>query len=229
MDWTAFRVSLELALWTTAILLPLGIVVGRWLSLQRFRGRGFIDAVIVLPLVLPPTVLGYYLLVAFSGDQPIGQFWSALTGSGLSFSFAGIVVASVLFNLPFAILPVQRAFETVPGHLREAAWCSGLSVWRTFIRIELPLVWPGVVTAFVLTFMHTVGEFGVVLMVGGAIDGETKTVAIAIYDRVQAFDDEAAGAMSLLLLLTAFITIALIHGLAGRRGLAGHGRHVGVR
>lgn len=223
MDWTAFGVSLELAFWTTGILLPLGIVVGRWLSLQRFRGRSFVDAAIALPLVLPPTVLGYYLLAAFSADQPIGQLWSTLTGSGLAFSFPGIVAASILFNLPFAILPIQRAFETVPGHLREAAWCSGLSVWRTFIRIELPLVWPGVVTAFVLTFMHTLGEFGVVLMVGGAIDGETKTIAIAIYDRVQAFDDEAAGAMSLLLLLTSFVTIALIYGLAGK------GRNVGVR
>lgn len=223
MDWTAFRVSLELALWTTAILLPLGVVVGRWLSLHRFRGRGFVDAAIALPLVLPPTVLGYYLLATFAGDQPVGQLWAALTGSSLNFSFAGIVIASVIFNLPFAILPVQRSFETVPRHLREAAWCSGLSVWRTFLRIELPLVWPGVVTAFVLTFMHTLGEFGVVLMVGGAIDGETRTIAIAIYDRVQAFDDEAAGAMSLVLLLTSFVTIALIYGLAGR------GRAVGVR
>jgi len=221
MDWTAFRVSLELAFWTTGILLPLGILVGRWLSLHRFRGRGLVDALIALPIVLPPTVLGYYLLVAFSADQPLGGLWSALAGHTLSFSFPGIVVASVIFNLPFAILPVQRAFEGVPRHLREAAWCSGLSVWRTFLRIELPLVWPGVITAFVLTFMHTLGEFGVVLMVGGAIDGETRTIAIAIYDRVQAFDDAAAGVMSLVLLLTAFITIALIHGLAGRARGAG--------
>lgn len=224
MDWTAFGVSLELAFWTTGILLPLGILVGRALSLYRFRGRGFVDAAIALPLVLPPTVLGYYLLVAFSGDRPLGMFWSTLTGTSLSFSFAGIVAASIIFNLPFAILPIQRAFETVPRHLREAAWCSGLSSWRTFLRIELPLVWPGVIAAFVLTFMHTLGEFGVVLMVGGAIEGETKTVAIAIYDRVQAFDEEAAGAMSLLLLLTAFITIALVYGLTG-----GRGRNTGVR
>ncbi len=223
MDWTAFRLSLELAGWTTAILLPIGIIVGRWLATHRFRGRGFIEAFIALPLVLPPTVLGYYLLVSFSTDMPVGQLWHALTGEGLNFSFAGIVLASVVFNLPFAIQPVQRAFETVPGHLREAAWCSGLSPWRTFLRVEVPLVWPGLISAFVLTFVHTIGEFGVVLMVGGAIDGETKTVAIAIYDRVQAFDDEAAGAMSLLLLVVSFMAIGLVYGLAGR------GRSVGVR
>ena len=217
MDWTAFRVSIELAAWTTLILLPVGLWVGRWLAARRFRGRGFVEAAIALPLVLPPTVLGYYLLVAFSGDQPIGQAWRSLTGDGLNFSFAGIVIASVIFNLPFAIQPIQRAFEGVPVHVREAAWCSGLSAWRTFLRIELPLVWPGVISAFVLTFMHTIGEFGVVLMVGGAIDSETRTVAIAIYDRVQAFDDEAAGAMSLLLLVVSFITIGLVYGLAGGR------------
>ena len=223
MDWTAFRISLELAAWTCAILIPLGLVTGRWLAYQRFRGRGFVQAAIALPLVLPPTVLGYYLLVSFSADLPLGRFWQELTGRGLNFSFEGIVLASVIFNLPFAIQPVQRAFETVPVHLREAAWCSGMSTWRTFLRIELPLVWPGVISAFVLTFVHTIGEFGVVLMVGGAIEGETRTVAIAIYDRVQAFDEEAAGAMSLLLLLTSFVAIALVYGLAGR------GRPVDVR
>ncbi|MCC5812287.1 MAG: molybdate ABC transporter permease subunit [Ectothiorhodospiraceae bacterium] len=223
MDWTAFRLSLELAAWTTAILMPLGLLVGRWLAYRRFRGRGLVEAAIALPLVLPPTVLGYYLLVSFGGDMPIGQFWQQLTGRGLNFSFAGIVIASIIFNLPFAIQPVQRAFETVPPHLREAAWCSGLSGWRTFTHIELPLVWPGVISAFVLTFIHTIGEFGVVLMVGGSIEGETRTIAIAIYDRVQAFDDEAAGAMSLLLLVASFIAIALVYGLAGK------GRGVGVR
>lgn len=223
MDWTAFRLSLELAGWTTGLLLPVGILVGRWLAAHRFRGRGFVEAFIALPLVLPPTVLGYYLLVSFSTDQPIGQLWFRLTGEGLNFSFAGIVLASVIFNLPFAIQPVQRAFETVPVHLREAAWCSGLSPWRTFLRIELPLVWPGLISAFVLTFVHTIGEFGVILMVGGAIEGETRTVAIAIYDRVQAFDDEAAGAMSLLLLVVSFVAIGLVYGLAGR------GRSIGVR
>lgn len=216
MDWTALRLSLELAAWTTAILLPVGIIVGRWLAHRRFRGRSFVEALIALPLVLPPTVLGFYLLSAFSGDAPLGSLWQTLTGGTLNFSFTGILLASIIFNLPFAIQPVQRAFETVPPGLREAAWCCGLSDWRTFLRVELPLVWPGVISAFVLTFVHTIGEFGVVLMVGGAIDGETRTIAIAIYDRVQAFDDEAAGAMSLLLLTVSFIAIGLVYGLAGR-------------
>lgn len=224
MDWTAFRLSLELAGWTTAVLLPLGLLVGRWLAYRRFRGRSFVEALIALPLVLPPTVLGYYLLVSFGTDMPVGRLWEAITGAGLNFTFPGIVLASIIFNLPFAIQPVQRAFETVPVHLREAAWCSGLSPWRTLLRVELPLVWPGVVSAFVLTFVHTIGEFGVVLMVGGAIDGETRTVAIAIYDRVQAFDDEAAGAMSLLLLVASFIAIGLVYALAGQGR-----RPVGVR
>jgi molybdate transport system permease protein len=218
LDWTAFRLSLELALWTCAILLPLGMLVGRWLAYTRFRGRSFAEAAIALPLVLPPTVLGYYLLVSFSTEMPIGQIWQVLTGGALNFSFEGIVLASVIFNLPFAVQPVQRAFEAVPQHVREAAWCCGLSHRRTFYKVELPLIWPGVLSGFVLTFVHTVGEFGVVLMVGGAIEGETKTVAIAIYDRVQAFDQSAAGKMSLLLLLISFLAIGLVYGLRGRRG-----------
>jgi molybdate transport system permease protein len=120
-------------------------------------------------------------------------------------------------NLPFAVQPIQRAFETVPPNLREAAWCSGLSPWQTLWRIELPLVWPGIVSALALTFAHTLGEFGVILMVGGAIDGETRTLAIAIYDRVQAFDEAGAGIMSAMLLLVSFLTIGVVYGLAGRR------------
>jgi molybdate transport system permease protein len=223
LNWTALRLSIELALWTCIILVPVALLVGRWLAYTRFRGRGFIEAAVALPLVLPPTVLGYYLLVSFSTDMPIGQLWQQLTGGALNFSFAGIVLASVIFNLPFAIQPVQRAFESVPRHVREAAWCCGLSHWRTFHQVELPLIWTGLLSALVLTFVHTVGEFGVVLMVGGAIVGETKTVAIAIYDRVQAFDEEAAGQMSLLLLLISFVAIGLVYALRGRRG----GAHVG--
>lgn len=217
MDWGAFRLSLELATWTTALLIPVGLVCGRWLAMRSFRGRGLVEAGIALPLVLPPTVLGYYLLVGFSSDGLIGGPWQTLTGSSLAFTFPGIVLASLLFNLPFAIQPLQRAFEGIPPHLREAAWCAGLSPWATFRQVELPLIWPGLASACVLTFVHTIGEFGVVLMVGGAVEGETRTVAIAIYDRVQAFDDQAAGAMSLLLLVTSFVAIALVYALAGRR------------
>lgn len=217
MDWTALKVSLGLAAWASALLLPVGLLVGRWLASTRMRGRGFLEAAIALPLVLPPTVLGFYLLMLFSDGSLIGWLWQRLTSGSLNFSFAGIVLASVIFNLPFAVQPIQRAFESVPPYVREAAWCSGLSHWRTFWRIELPLVWPGVVSAMILTFVHTIGEFGVILMVGGAIEGETRTIAIAIYDRMQAFDESAAGIMSLTLLITSFIAIGLVYSLAGRK------------
>lgn len=217
MDWEAFEVSLWLAFWTCAVLTPVGIVVARQLAWRRFPGRGFVEALVALPLVLPPTVLGFYLLVSFGSDWPIGQFWQWLTGGSLVFTFEGILLASIIFNLPFAVQPLQRAFEAIPHEVREAAWCSGLSTWQTFWRVELPLAWPGLISAVALTFAHTLGEFGVVLMVGGSISGETQTIAIAIYDRVQAFDEAAAGNMSVVLLLISFITIGIVYGLAGRR------------
>lgn len=218
MDWTALELSLRLAFWTCAILIPLGLLIARLLAWDRFRGRGLIEALIALPLVLPPTVLGYYFLVAFGAASPLGQVYQNLFGHSLVFTFQGLLAASVIFNLPFAIQPLQRAFEAIPNDLREAAWCSGLSSWRTFWHIELPLAWPGVASALALTFAHTLGEFGVVLMVGGNIPGETKTIAIAIYDRVQAFDDAAAGTMSALLLALSFVAIGIVYMLAGWRG-----------
>lgn len=205
---------------TCLLLLPVGLWLGRSLAVAQWRGRALCEAFIALPLVLPPTVLGFYLMLSFSSDAPLGGFWQWLTGNSLNFTFTGILLASLVVNLPFAVQPVQRAFETIPAHLREAAWCSGLSPWQTFLRIELPLVWPGVVSALALTFAHTLGEFGVILMVGGSIDGETRTMAIAIYDRVQAFDEHGAGVMSALLLAVSFVTIGVVYGLARRgRGL----------
>jgi molybdate transport system permease protein len=200
MDGTALLLSLKLALLTALILVPLGIVVGRLLATRHFAARPFVEAVFALPLVLPPTVLGYYLLVAMGGASPVGRWYEALTGRPLVFTFEGLLVASVIFNLPFAIQPLQRAFEAIPEDLRHAAACCGLTSWQSLWRIELPLAWTGLVSAVVLTFAHTLGEFGVVLMVGGSIPGETKTVAIAIYDRVQGFDMAGAGAMSAALL-----------------------------
>ncbi len=196
--------------------MPIGLVIARFLAWRDFPLRGFVEALIALPLVLPPTVLGYYLLVSFSPNNALGAGFQALFGQSLAFSFEGLVVASVIFNLPFAVQPLQRAFETVPRSVREAAWCSGLSGWRTFRRVELPLAWPGAVTALALTFAHTLGEFGVVLMVGGNIPGETRTIAIAIYDRVQAFDNTAAATMSALLLVLSFLAIGIVFAL-GRR------------
>jgi molybdate transport system permease protein len=218
MDWQALSLSLKLAAWTTVILLPLAILVARPLAWTRFPGKSAIDALVALPLVLPPTVLGYYLLIAFGGASSLGYAYHALTGRTLAFSFDGLLLASLIFNLPFAIQPVQRAFETIPPDVREAAWCSGLSQWKTFLRMELPLAWPGVLSAVVLTFAHTLGEFGVVLMIGGNIPGQTKTVALAIYDRAQAFDQHAAGAMSALLLLLSFTAIGLVYFVTRRVG-----------
>jgi molybdate transport system permease protein len=201
MDWQALTLSLELAAVTLAVLLPLALLLGRWLAYTRMRAKAWIEAVVVLPLVLPPTVLGYYLLVSLGGASPIGRWAAQTLDLRLTFNFLGLVLASVVFNIPFLVQPVQRAFEAIPRQLAEAAAVSGLSAWQTFWRIELPLAWPGVLSGCVLTFVHTLGEFGVVLMVGGSIPGETKTIAIAIYDRVQAFDLASADRMALLLLL----------------------------
>jgi molybdate transport system permease protein len=216
VDWTALRLSLQLAAWTLLILLPIGIGLGRILAWRRFPGKSLVESLLALPLVLPPTVLGYYLLVALGGTSPIGELYQELTGRQLVFSFAGLLVASILFNLPFAIQPIQRAFEAIPREVRDAAACCGLTGWRTLWRIELPLAWPGILSALVLTFAHTLGEFGVVLMVGGSIPGETRTIAIAIYDRVQAFDVAGAGIMSATLLLISLVAIGSTYFTAGR-------------
>jgi molybdate transport system permease protein len=218
MDWTALGLSLQLGSLTVLLLLPIGIWAGRRLAYQDFYGKGVAEAVVALPLVLPPTVLGYYLLVAFGAASPVGQVWQSLFGRSLVFTFEGLLLASVIFNLPFAIQPMQRGFEAIPREVREAASCCGLSPWQALLRIELPLAWPGILTAMVLSFAHTLGEFGIVLMVGGSIPGETKTIAIAIYDRVQAFDDAAAAQMASLLLATSLATIALTYGLSRRVG-----------
>jgi molybdate transport system permease protein len=218
MDWTALWLSLRLAFWTVVLLLPIGIWLGRVLAYHDFKGKGLVEALVALPLVLPPTVFGYYLLVAFGAASPVGQLWQTLTGSQLVFTFEGLLVASIIFNLPFAIQPMQRGFEAIAPEIRDAAACCGMPPWRALLRIELPLAWPGILTAMVLSFAHTLGEFGIVLMVGGSIPGETRTIAIAIYDRVQAFDDRAAAEMSALLLAISLATIALTFAFSRRVG-----------
>ena len=208
IDTEAIFLSFKLALYTLAIMLPLGI----WLAHRLVRmdsAKPWLEAFLALPLVLPPTVLGYYLLVGF-GDI-------TLFGRSLVFTFEGILLASLIVNLPFAVQPIQRALESINPEIREAAEVSGLSQWQIFRLIELPLAWRGVTSAAVMTFAHTLGEFGVILMVGGAIPGETKTVSIAIYDKVQGFDIAGAGLLSLLLLATSLIAIALSYGILGRR------------
>ena len=204
MDIDALLLSLKLALWTLILILPFGIWAAH--SLQSMsKGRSWIEAALALPLVLPPTVLGYYLVVGLGGKN--------LFGIPLVFSFTGILIASLIVNLPFAIQPIQRAFEAIHPEIREAAQVSGLSKWQIFRLIELPLAWRGITSAAVLTFAHTLGEFGVILMVGGAIPGETKTVSISIYDKVQSFDTAGAGKLSLILLGTSLVAIAISYGL----------------
>ncbi|MFO7576946.1 MAG: molybdate ABC transporter permease subunit [Pelovirga sp.] len=216
MDWTAISLSIKLALVTLLVLMPPAICIARWLALTDFRGKHWIEGILALPLVLPPTVIGYYLLVSMGGNSILGGWFERLTGHTLAFSFTGLVVASVLFNIPFAVQPAQRAFESISTEIHEAAKCCGLTFWQAFFRIELPLAWPGVLSAMVMTFAHTLGEFGVVLMVGGSIPGETKTVAITIYDSVQSFDLASAGLMSLLLLGISLVTIAISYGMVER-------------
>jgi len=221
MDWSALSLSLQLAVMTVLLLLPLAVLLARPLAWASFPGKGLIDALVTLPLLLPPTVLGFYLLGVFAPQGALGTTWLALTGRSLVFSFDGLLLASLLVNIPFAVQPVQRAFEAIPREAREAAWCCGLSAWQTLWRVELPLAWPGLASAMVLTFVHTLGEFGVVLMVGGNLDGATRTLSIAIYDRVQAFDDSGAARMSLLLVVIAFVAVGSLHFLTrkvGRRG-----------
>ncbi len=218
MDWQALALSVQLATATLLVLLPAGLMAARWLARSRSRAKPWLEALVMLPLVLPPTVLGYYLLVALGAQSPLGRWAQDHLGLTLSFNFLGLLLASVVFNIPFMLQPMQRAFEAIPHKLIEAATVNGLGPWATFWRVELPLAWPGVMSALLLTFVHTLGEFGVVLMVGGSIPGETKTIAIAIYDRVQAFDLQAAHVMSLTLL--AFSTVAIVASLwAGRRRL----------
>jgi molybdate transport system permease protein len=210
MDWQAARVSLLLAVLTTLLLLPPGIVLARWLALTPSRGKPVAQAVLMLPLLLPPTVIGFYLLLAFGQGSAVGAWLARQFALQLVFSFEGLLAAGMLVNLPFMVQPIQRAFAAIPNSLREAAWVSGLSHWRTFLKIELPLAWPGLLSGVALTAAHTLGEFGVVLMVGGSIPGETRTLSIAIYDRVQAFDMTSAHAMASALVACSLLAIALV-------------------
>lgn len=223
MDWDSFRLSFVLAGATALCLVPGGLLLARWLAYSRKRRRLLIEAALALPLILPPTVLGYYLLVAMGSASPLGALYERVFGTPLAFSFSGLLAASIVFNLPFAILPMQRAFGAISPDLLDAARTCGLSRWRTLWRIELPLAWPGILTGVVMTAAHTLGEFGVVLMVGGNIPGETRTVAIAIYDRVQSFDMAGAGLMSATLLVASLLALLVSAWLGGNPHPA-HGR-----
>jgi molybdate transport system permease protein len=220
VDLVALRLSLLLSTFTTLALLALGLPIAHWLTTTRWRWKVLVEALVALPLVLPPTVLGFYLLVAFGPRSPLGRGFVALTGHTLAFSFAGLLVASVLYSLPFAVQPFAAALARVDPRLVEASYTLGESRWRTFRRVTLPLALPGVVAGAVLSFAHTLGEFGVVLMVGGNVPGATRTLSISIFDAVEQLDYASAGRTSLLLLGLSFAVLVLTYALQ-RRSLLG--------
>ncbi|MBM3836426.1 MAG: molybdate ABC transporter permease subunit [Verrucomicrobia bacterium] len=211
MDWNAIILSLRLASLTTLILFLAGLPAAYWLATSRWRWKFLVEAVVALPLVLPPTVLGFYLLLAMGPRSPFGRFYESLTGQLLPFSFEGLLVASVLYSMPFTVQPFAAAFAAVDRKFIEASWCLGETRAGTFFRVILPLSWPGVLTGMILSFAHTIGEFGVVLMVGGNLPGATRTVSISIYDAMQSLDYSAAGKTSLLLLVLSFAVLAVTY------------------
>lgn len=215
---TELLLSFRLAFLVTAILLVLTTPLAHWLCFSKWRAKFLVEAVVALPLVLPPTVLGFYLLVAMGPHGPLGKLWLALFGHTLAFTFTGLVIASVLYSLPFCVQPLVASFERIDPKLLDASRVLGAGKSRTFRQIILPLSLPGVVTAVVLTFAHTLGEFGVVLMVGGNLQGVTRTVSIAIYDHVQSIEYAAANQLAFILLAISFVLLALVYGLNRRVG-----------
>lgn len=213
MDAAALQLSLELAALTTLALLVLGLPLASWLAASRWRFRFLVEAVVALPLVLPPTVLGFYLLAGLGPRSALGRAFEAVLGHPFPFSFEGLLVASVLYSLPFAVQPFAAALAGVDRRLVEASHTLGVSRLGTFLRVTLPLAWPGVLAGAVLSFAHTLGEFGVVLMVGGNIPGRTRTLSVAIFDHVEALEYGAAHRTAALLLATSFAVLALVYAL----------------
>jgi molybdate transport system permease protein len=216
LDFAAIWLSIKLAACTSAFLLVLGLPLGYWLATTRQRWKFLVEAVVALPILLPPTVLGFYILVALGPNSYFGRTYESATGRMLPFTFEGILIGSVLYNLPFAVRPFAAAFAAVDKRLVEASWTLGVSRLATFFRIVVPLSWAGILTGVVLSFAHTVGEFGVVLMIGGNIPEVTRTISIAIYDDVQALNYQAAGTSAALLLAFAFVTLSVTYALQRR-------------
>ena len=211
----ALGLTFRLAVVVSALLMAIALPLGYWLATSRWRGKFVVEALVALPIVLPPTVLGFYVLMALGPLTPLGRWYHKLTGGSLAFTFRGLVIGSVLYSLPFAVQPISAAFSSVDRQLLNASKTLGASRWRTFWRVMLPLSLPGVLTGLVLSFAHTLGEFGVVLMVGGNIPGATQTVSILIYDQVQALNYSVANQTSLLLLVICFVLLAILYGLRG--------------
>ena len=213
MDWQAIWLSARLAAIVSAALLVISLPLAHWLTFSRSRWTVLVESVVSLPLVLPPTVLGFYLLMAMGSRSPIGRWWTDWTGSGLAFTFEGLVIASVIYSLPFAVQPIAAAFSQVDRTLRDASAVLGASPWRTFFTITLPLSLEGVLAGVVLSFAHTVGEFGIVLMIGGGLPGVTRTVSVAIYDDVQALRYAEANQTALVLLAFSMAVLVCVYGL----------------
>ena len=212
IDWQTFWLTLQLAVIVSGALLVLGLPVAYWIAFSHWRGKFLVEAVVALPVVLPPTVLGFYVLVALGPHSPLGRWWISLTGHTLAFTFSGLVIGSILYSLPFAVQPFAASFAGVDRKLIAASATLGASPLRTFFRVIVPLSVPGLITGAALSFAHTMGEFGVVLMVGGNIPGVTRTVSIDIYDRVQASDYAGANQTALLLLVLCFVLLAVVYG-----------------
>jgi molybdate transport system permease protein len=216
INWQAFQLTIELAVVVSAILLAVGLPLAYWIAFSRRRWKFLIEALVAMPIVLPPTVLGFYLLVALGSQSPLGRWWQSLTGHTLAFTFTGLVIGSILYSLPFAVQPFAASFSLVDRKLLAASATLGASPVRTFFRVVLPLSMPGLVTGVVLAFAHTMGEFGVVLMIGGNIPGVTRTVSIDIYDQAQASNYAAANATALLLLVFCFAVLTIVYGMNRR-------------
>jgi molybdate transport system permease protein len=213
MNWQAFLLSMKLASTTSIILLIIALPLSYWMAFSKWRGTFFVEAIVALPLVLPPTVLGFYVLIVLGPRSPLGRWYESIFGHGLVFTFQGLVVASVLYSLPFAVQPIAAAFGSVDRKLIEASWMLGVSNIATFFRVIVPQSWAGILTGIVLCFAHTLGEFGVVLMVGGNIPGVTRTLAIDIYDQVLALDYSSAAMTSAVLLAMSFAILCTVYAL----------------
>jgi molybdate transport system permease protein len=222
MNWQVFTLTAKLASLTALILLIAGVPLALWVAFSRRRWKFLVEAIVAMPLVLPPTVLGFYLLVAFGSATRFGRWYQHLTGGTLAFTFSGLVIASVLYSLPFAVHPMAAGFRAVDRKLIDAARTLGVTKSKIYWRIVLPLAWPGLLTALVLSFAHTVGEFGVVLMVGGNIPGATRTLSIDIYDQVQSLNYASANQTALMLLVFSYALLCLVYGL--NRSLSWGGR-----
>ena len=221
MNWEAFWLTVRLATIVSFVLLAIGIPIAYWLTYSRWRWKFLVEAAVALPIILPPTVLGFYVLVALGSRSPLGRWWESLTGHTLAFTFEGLVIGSLLYSLPFAVQPFAASFGSVDLKLLHASASLGHSPAQTFRRVVIPLSKAGLVTGFTLSFAHTLGEFGVVLMVGGNIPGVTRTISIDIYDRVQEAQYAGANSTAIVLLMISFLLLSVVYGLNRRAWVVG--------